>query len=121
MDKTDIPQGQGIDIENTDLDVPDLPDPWSWSSANHTSNHKVNVYFGYDIMEVDGQYGEIDNYTVDGGEKWGLHIRPIVSAPETPHGTIPRAEAEVGEEFDSLEAAIEAVPRFIREHYGDDE
>jgi hypothetical protein len=80
--------------------------------------HKVNVYFGYDVMDVGGQYGEIDNFSEGDDEKWAVHVRPIVSTPELePHGTVPRPTAETSETFDTLEEAIEAVPAHIATYY----
>lgn len=121
-DKMDIPDGSLHDIDSkTDLDVPDLPGPWEWLNANHYHwNHKVNVYFGYDINSPGGQYGEIDNWVnSDGDEMWTVHIRPIVDdGTET---GIPRETADVSIEHELLAEAIEAVPSIIEEHYGDDQ
>lgn len=118
-DKSDIPEESDIGArEDTDLDLPDLPGKWSWGSVNHMgTTHKVNLFFGYDIHDVSGQYGEIDNYTDDGEEKWDVHIRPLVEAPSNPHGCRPRGTAETVETFDSLDAAIDAVPGIIATYY----
>lgn len=116
--KNDIPEQQGIDHSETDLDLPDLPGKWEWGSVNHISGtSKVNVFFGYDQTEVSGQYGEIDNYLKDDDEKWDVHVRPLVEAPSNPHGCRPRGTAETNETFDSLDAAIEAVPEHIATYY----
>lgn len=122
--KSDIPtEPTKLDVSETGLDVDDLPDPWHWGSCARTDmTNKVNIYFGYDVTEVGGQMGEIDNYLDnDGNEMWGVHTRPIVEAPSNPHGCRPRAEGAHAEEFESLDEAIDAVPRFIEEHYGGDE
>lgn len=116
--KSDIPKQQGLDHEETDLDLPDLPGKWEWGSVNHIGmTHKVNVYFGHEIMEVGGQYGEIDNFNEDGEEKWSLHVRPVVEDPSNQHGCVPRATAETSETFDTLEEAIDAVPAHIATYY----
>lgn len=119
-DKMDIPDGELIPIEDTDLDVEELPGDWEWSSANHYHwNHKVNVFFGRDVAETGGQYGEIDNYPVDDGEMWTLHVRPIVDVPGEDRNR-PRGEAETIEEHESLAEAIDAVPDHIATYYGGD-
>lgn len=116
--KSDIPEEEGLDHEDTGLDLPDLPGEWSWGSVNHIGmTHKVNVFFGLDIYEVGGWYGEIDNYTEDGEEKWDIHVRPIVEAPSNTHGNRPASNAETVEQFDSLADAIEAVPKHIATYY----
>lgn len=115
-DKMDIPDGERIDPEDTDLDLPDLPGDWAWGTANHYHwNHKANVHFGRDYATPGGWLGEIDNYVEDGEERWDIHVRPIVE-DGTEAGT-PRPEAETIEVFDSLDEAIEAVPAHIATHY----
>lgn len=116
--KDDIPYKSGIDTNRTALDLPDLPEPWEWGSVNHLEmTNKVNLFFGYDLTEVGGKYGEIDNYREDGEEEWGLHIRPIVVDPSNPHGCRPRKTAETSKTYDTLDAAIRAAPGIIGAYY----
>jgi hypothetical protein len=116
--KSDIPKESGQDTENTDLELSKLPGDWTWGSVNHTSmTNKVNLFFGLNITETGGWYGEIDNFLEDGEEKWSLHVRPLVERPETPHGCQPRETAETVDTFDTLDAAIEAVPAHIKTNY----
>lgn len=116
-DKTDIPDGERLDIaEETDLDVPELPGEWRWTTANHqTWNHKVNVYFGKDENSPGGLLGEIDNYVHDGEEVWDAHIRSIQD-DGTETGRVP-GEADTIDHFDTLAEAIEAVPDIIATYY----
>jgi len=122
--KSDIPQdGGGIPHEGTDLDLPDLPGEWEWGSVNHYEmTNKVNVFFHLgDLQNPGAQYGEIDNYHADGGEKWDIHVRPIVELSGPPEDddpkTRPRGEAETVEHFDTLGEAIESVPDHIATYY----
>jgi hypothetical protein len=119
--KNDIPHETGIDIEDTDLDVPDLPGEWEWRIANHTPRtHKVNVYFGLNVHETGGWMGEIDNYIEDSVEVWDVHVRQIVAVPgEQPPENLPAETAETVEQFDSLDAAIESAAAHIGTHYPD--
>lgn len=118
MSKTDIPEGEGISLENTDLDVQELPDPWEWRSASRTRIGKVNVFFGYDTNTVGGKLGEIDNFNKNGSEFWTLCIRDIESLDESgSKDTIPSNECEVSKEFDSLKEAIESVPSIVNTFY----
>lgn len=116
---SDIPNGEGIDVEDTELSLPSLPNPWEWRSANHYGdfNGKVNIYFGFDLHETGGYLGEIDNFGRDGETIWGVHIREIKSRPNSPHGTLPDEVPETNDEFDSLEEAIENVPEIISTYY----
>lgn len=119
-DKSDIPDGGRHDIaEDTSLDVPGLPGSWEWGTANHYHwNHKVNVYFGVGSGEAGGWLGEIDNFPTDDGERWTVHVRPILDdGTESGH---PRETAETSDEHDTLAAAIDAVPGHIATHYSDE-
>lgn len=117
MDKSAIPEGENIDIESTDLDVPNLPDPWKWRTANKTGLQKVNIYFGYDVNTVGGQLGEIDNFKKDGEEVWCVCIRDIEDHNGTHKDTLPSEECETSDTFDSLSEAINAVPRIINTYF----
>lgn len=118
MPKSDIPEGERIDVENTDLNIQDLPDPWEWRHANRTGLGKVNVFFGYDTSTVGGKLGEIDNFTKNGTEFWTLCIREIKSLDDSgSKDTIPSNECEVSEEYDSLEDAIDSVPSIVNTFY----
>lgn len=114
---SDIPDETGIDTAETDLTLPDLPGGWEWRTANHLASFtgKVDVFFGYKVCSVGGYMGEIDNYSRDGDVYWDVHVRPIVDLGKD--GTRPRDEAETCETFDSLDAAIDAVPEHIATHY----
>jgi len=116
-DRNDIPDGERLTIaDETTLDVPDLPGEWRWTTANHYRwNHKVNVFFGVDQHAPGGWLGEIDNFSKDDTELWALHVRPV-EADGTDTGT-PRAETETITEFQTLAAAIEAVPGHIQTNY----
>lgn len=116
--KSDIPQEEGVDVGDTDLDLPSLPGSWEWRTANHIGmSHKVNVHFGIDVTDPGGLMGEIDNYLADGEEVWDVHIREIVEAPSTKHGSLPKGAPDTSEQFDTLDAAIEAVPEQIATHH----
>jgi len=116
--KGDIPDGERLDIaEETTLDVPELPPGWRWTTANHYIwNHKTNVFFGGGEDTPGGYLGEIDNFPKGDDEGWALHIRPIVD-DGTDTG-LPRPEPETTEQYDTLAAAIEAVPGHLETHYG---
>lgn len=117
--KSAIPDGELYDIRaETELDVPDLPGAWEWRDANHYANFngKANLFFGLRGDEPGGWFGEIDNYVRDGSEWWTVHVRPIVD-DGTENGT-PREDPETTAEYESLAAAIEAVPSHIATNYG---
>lgn len=115
---SDIPDETGIDTAETELDLPELPGAWEWLTANHTSLGKVNVFFGYKVHCVGGLMGEIDNYQHDGEVKWDVHVRDVVDLGQD--GTRPASEADTCKAFDSLDAAIQAVPEQIATHYPDE-
>lgn len=117
---SDIPNGERIDTADTELDLPDLPGPWEWKSANHYAdfNGKVNVYFGHSFHSVGGQIGEIDNYHDGDSMVWEIHIREIESAPTANEsGTLPAESADVTQQHDTLGEAIEAVPEVVSTYY----
>ena len=115
--KRDIPQAEQTPVEQTDLELKELPGDWEWDAANRYSNGKVNVFFGLDIEETGGLLGEIDNYTEgDGEEKWDVHVRPIVELEGT-EGNQPREAEETTEQFDSFADAIDSVPGHISTYY----
>lgn len=116
--KMDIQDGQRIDHEDTDLDLPELPGEWSWGTVNHVHwNHKVNVFFGLRSGETGGYLGEIDNFSDDDEEKWSLHVRLIVDVPGDEDRNRPRASAATAETFDTLDDAIDAVLKHIATNY----
>lgn len=118
MSKLDIPEGEGHYLENTELNVQELPEPWEWRSANRNRIGKVNVFFGYDTNTVGGKLGEIDNFNKNGSEFWTLCIRDIKSLDGNgSKDTIPGEDCEVSEEFDSLEEAIDSVPSIVNTFY----
>ena len=108
--KSDIPEGERHEAEETDLSLPDLPGDWEWRTANRNGLGKVNLYFGFDVNEPGGKLGEIDNYNEDGEEVWDITTRSIIPRGDT---TVPQSDPNISEQFDSLDAAIEAVPEII--------
>lgn len=117
----DIPNGEGMDAEDTDLDLPDLPGGWEWGSVNHLADFtgKVNVFFGRNIYDAGGWIGEIDNFSHDGEVVWEIHVRAVEAAPGTQHGSLPAEKPETTEQFGTLDEAIEAVPGHISTYYGE--
>lgn len=120
-DQSAIPHGERIPARETDLSLPELPDPWGWRAANHNGYGKVNLYFGRNVYEPGGWLGEIDNYDHgDGGVKWDVHVREILAVDEDDvldKDTRPCEEAETVETFDTLAEAIEHVPEHIETYY----
>lgn len=114
-----IPEGSRLDMTTEfPYDLPALPGRWQWRTFNHNSFGKVNVYFGHDVHDVGGWLGEIDNFQGgDGSTIWELHVREIVDAPHTQHGSLPAAEPETTAQFPSLEAAIDTVPEHLETFY----
>lgn len=115
--KADIPEGERHEVANTNLDVPDIEDPFEWLNASRNGMGKVNLYFGYDVDDVGGCLGEIDNFTEDGEEVWGLTTREIIQRGDT---TVPKNRTDISNEYDSLDAAIQAVPDLIGTFYATD-
>jgi hypothetical protein len=114
--KSDIPDDERIDIDDTTLDVSKLPGSWSWLTANHYHwNHKVNVFFGLNENSPGGYIGEVDNFIESGTEVWSVHVRPIID-DGTETGT-PRQDPETTARFESLDDALDAIPGHIAVHY----
>jgi hypothetical protein len=115
-----LPVGEQIPLSETNMDLPGLPDGWSWGSANRYSNNKVNLFFGLNSGEPGGWLGEIDNYVDgDGNERWSLHVR-VIEDDGTESG-IPATEPDTVEEFQRLDDAITAAPDHVATYYGGDE
>jgi hypothetical protein len=124
VSKSDFPEVSGEPLDDVDVDLPELPGDWEWGSFNHLSNGKMNVFFGKDVDQPGGWYGEIDNYTTRGPggehmELWTMHVHAIED-DGSDKGYV-EEEADFNSEHETLAAAISLTPGFIEQMYGGDE
>lgn len=96
-------------------DFPTLPGDWVWWLDTSQFGTKTVIHFGQDMASVGGWYGEIDNYVQDGTEVWTAHIR-TVEDDGSENGVLAEEET-VAVDFQTAQAAIEAVPRLVGTYF----